>query len=512
MQRGASLAGPEPAAAVERRTPAFAGPTVILAVAGACLVLLYLVATVRLWLPRYFPGPGVSIGFPQILGEQDWRRTAIQYVGLVVLAFAFYSVALVAVWRSRRPVPAAVLFGGPVVFVLVLAWMYPAAAMDIFHYQASARVFWVHDDNPLTVPPSAHPYAIGISWADRPSVYGPVWSLLTVGPTLLAGDRYLVGVVGFKLLAGLFYLGCAWLIWRLVARTRPGWETVAVVLFAWNPFVVLRSAGHGHNDIVMMFFVLLALERTQRRDWLAAFPSLALAVLVKYVAALLGPMLLWYAWEHTPGTARERLRTLLPALSAAAGMAVLMYLPFWEGRATFKELVDQARTMIITSTPLLVQTRLQSLMPIEEAGQRARTLTQLIFLALYVPLVWQARRDFTRLVACSTNALFLYIVIAVAWFRPWYMIWPLAVAALLPGTWFAPLLLVISFSASFPDLVEHYRYNWEWLRDYWRATAAPVMVAFWPPLLAWYFGLLAFRSWHFDAPRRTRPTPTEDPT
>ena len=158
--------------------------------------------------------------------------------------------------------------------------------------------------------------------------------------------------------------------------------------------------------------------------------------------------------------------------------------------------------LMITSTPLLIQARLASILSPEEATYRARLLTRLLFVFLYVPLLWQSRHDFNRLVACSFNALFLYLLVPATWFRPWYLLWPLALAALLPGTWFSVLLVVISFSASFPDLVEQYRYHVPWLRDHWRALAAPVMVVFWPSLLAWYFGLLKFRSWHFDTRRQ----------
>ena len=505
MRGSPSIAAPDIAAAAGRERVSHR--TLVLVAVGSGLTALYAAATVRLALPRYFPGPGRTLGFTEMLGA-DWRRIAVQYVVFVLLAFALYGVALAAAWRCGRSVPPAILFGFPAVFVLVLAWMYPAAAMDVIKYQADARTFWVYGDNPLTVPPAAHPYPIGISWADAPSPYGPLWTLLTFGPAALPGDHYLVGLLLFKLLAGAFFLGCAWLLYRLVARVRPGWESTAVVLFAWSPFVALRAVGNGHNDLVMMFFVLAALERAQRRDWLLMFPALAASVLVKYATALLVPMFLWYAWSHAPGTVRERARALAPGLGAAVLLTVLCFVPFWEGAGTLAATVKHASSeeYMITSTPLLIKTRLDRVMGPDEATGAARRIAWLAFLALYVPLVWQARRDFTRLVTCSFNALFLYLLVASVWFRPWYMLWPLTLAALLPGTWFTPLLLATSFSCAFPDLVEHYRYHWHWLRDYWRATAAPVVVAFIPPLLVWYLGLVKFESWHFDVRRRTRNT------
>jgi hypothetical protein len=501
-------------AATVRRS-AHAGPgagsveraPVPLLVAGLVLLAVYLAATVRLALPRYFPGPGVTVGFAQMLGP-DRAWVSFLYIAMAVLTFAWYGVAVATVWRHRDAVSSAVLVAFAVLFILVLAFMYPPTAMDVIHYHADARTFWVFGDNPLVVPPSAHPYPVGMSWADRPSAYGPFWSLLTGLVVLPTGDHFLAGLIGLKLLAGAFGLGCAWLVYRLAAQLRPGWERVALVLFLWNPFVLHRVAAGGHNDIVMAFFALLALERAQRRAWPAAFAALTLSVLVKYVSALLAPPLVLYAWWHAGSDARARLRALAPAVGVAALLTVLVYAPFWQGWETFATLREQlgSAQFLITSMPLLVQYRLLPLMPPEEAATMARVITTAVYLVLYLPLIWQARRDPVRLVTAGATVLFLYAVVAAGWFRPWYMLWTLPLMAALPGTWFTPLLLAVSFFANLPDLVEQYGMHWRWLAaDSWRAVSAPVVLTFWPPLLVWYFGLLRFASWHFDVPRPGRP-------
>ena len=52
--------------------------------------------------------------------------------------------------------------------------------------------------------------------------------------------------------------------------------------------------------------------------------------------------------------------------------------------------------------------------------------------------------------------------------------------------------------------MESYRSNWDWINNDWRTAAATVLVTVCPPLLMWCFGLLVFRSWHFDVPWRLR--------
>ncbi|MFN8559343.1 MAG: hypothetical protein U0531_19065 [Dehalococcoidia bacterium] len=155
-----------------------------------------------------------------------------------------------------------VLVGVPLVSALVLAWMYPVLATDVFAHQAQARVFWLFHDNPYLTPPSAYPFVLHMYWLDRPTVYGPLWTLLTGLPLLLGGGHHLIEVVLFKLMAGGAVVGAAVVIARAVRATRPGWEPTAVVLFAWNPFTLVRTAGMGHNDIVMVFLPCSAMTRS----------------------------------------------------------------------------------------------------------------------------------------------------------------------------------------------------------------------------------------------------------
>ncbi|MFN8559338.1 MAG: hypothetical protein U0531_19040 [Dehalococcoidia bacterium] len=239
-------------------------------------------------------------------------------------------------------------------------------------------------------------------------------------------------------------------------------------------------------------------------------PALALSVLVKYATALLVPMLVWHALAQSPGGIGARLRAVLPGAALAGAVTAAAYAPFWAGAATFATALGEADGKMITSTPFLLRALLEGVQDPVAAGATARWAARGAFLPLYLALLWQARRDFPTLVACAFTALFLYLVIAAPWFRPWYMLWPLALAALLPRTWFTAMLLALSFAASWPDLVEHYRIQWDWVAaGYWRLLAAPVAACFALPLLVWAAGLWRHETWTFNAGRRfARPAGT----
>src|SRR5712692_1002439 len=72
-------------------------PALVVAAAGIVITVVYALATMEIPLPEYFPGPGISLGFPDILGT-DWQRIAVQYTAVVVLSFLGYGAALIATW------------------------------------------------------------------------------------------------------------------------------------------------------------------------------------------------------------------------------------------------------------------------------------------------------------------------------------------------------------------------------------------------------------------------------
>ena len=49
--------------------------------------------------------------------------------------------------------------------------------------------------------------------------------------------------------------------------------------------------------------------------------------------------------------------------------------------------------------------------------------------------------------------------------------------------------LTIALAAACPDLVEQYRSHWPLIAEYHRAIAAPIVLAFLPPLVVWLRGV-----------------------
>ncbi len=468
-----------------------------LLVCGVAAELFWIVLTVRFWLTKFFPdAPGYgprSVGFPQMMSG-EWAADA-RWLSLVLAApFVAFAIALWYGRAARSRLAAAIVFGWAALFGVTLIGCYPITAADLFHYLADARTLGVYHANPMQVPPEAHPFVIAISWAQQPSPYGPVWQFLALLPVAFTGDHWVAGVIGFKLLAVASYLACGALIFLTVRRIRPGRELLAALIFLWNPFIVFRIAGNGHNDATMMAFALGAFYCIARRSWRWAVPLLALSICIKYSTALIVPPVLVYGWFSAGGADRRR---LIEGTGLALLLALIVFAPFWRGADTFKTFI-QNTNLVITSVPEVVMVMLHPAATVDAPDRGLKLAGYLVFAAVFLGVLAALfrRPAFERLVAGCAIVFIAYLTVCTWWFRPWYFIWFLALTALLPRFWWTALALATCFGATFFDIVEQYRTNWGWIwSSNLRAYAAPVVCVFVPLLLVLLLGVAWTGDW-----------------
>src|SRR5205823_10504562 len=119
------------------------------------------------------------------------------------------------------------------------------------------------------------------------------------------------------------------LVYRL-ARRLGGDGPGALLLYAWNPLVLIETAGSGHNDAAMMTFALLGLLLATRGRLLWGLAALVLSVLVKYLTALLLLFYVLHALGRQP--TRGRAAALAAKMGAVGGLLVgALFVPFWAG-------------------------------------------------------------------------------------------------------------------------------------------------------------------------------------
>jgi alpha-1,6-mannosyltransferase len=190
----------------------------------------------------------------------------------------------------------------------------PLLSTDVFTYLSAGRLEVLHGINPYLHGPVVKPEDpvfgwTGLVWCDTPTVYGPVFSLFSAA---LANSSLAFGLWTLKAVAALSAVACAALTWSIAkAIDRPA--IPAMLFVALNPVLLIHGIGGGHNDLLMLAAVLLAVRLAVGSRPAAAGGVLAAAVAIKATAGLVLPFLVIGAGRHVERGSRR----------AAAGFAAV---------------------------------------------------------------------------------------------------------------------------------------------------------------------------------------------
>jgi hypothetical protein len=295
-------------------------------------------------------------------------------------------------------------------------------------------------------------------WADNVSPYGPLWNLIAAPITLIGRDELGVALAGFKVLAALSALLGAWLIVRTVAGERPHDAAPAGIIFLWNPLVLWEGVGNGHNDLVMMVPVLAALLAWSRRRDAWVVPLLVLAAAIKYIPAIVIPLALLAILRRAPGW-RDRLRVTLLSLAGSALVLAVALFPFYDPEGMW-ESINQQGDIFLTSPAAMAIGVLQEHV---DAADVRWWATRIGYGLLAATLLWQALNVWRRpawLSRAIFEAFFVFLLVATWNFRGWYLIWPIAVAAVVPSVW--PAARSIAWTAGAMSVYALFIWIWHW--------------------------------------------------
>lgn len=349
------------------------------------------------------------------------------------LIYAFLLVALFALLAAAarraeaggaglRPLPA--ILAGSLLLALPLLFAYPINATDVYRYFIRGRIAAAYGENPYLAPPATFigdPFMpLAGEWAGETSPYGPLWEIAAARTATLSGERLVLGVMLFKGLAVVCFLITGVFIWSLLpdGPSRPAY----LLLWAWNPALLLTFALNGHNDALMLAWLVAGYWAGRRGRRAAGVWLMALAALTKPIAALAIPFFfLELLRELSPG--RPRAFFAVGALGGTAVLAWLAFAPFAGGvwRAPVElatRLLREATGGASFSPAVWIYVALGGRAPIEAIG----AALQAIFAALGLWLLWWGWRGRSALRGAA-DIFFAYVATALN-FRIWYAVWP----------------------------------------------------------------------------------------
>ena len=366
-----------------------------------------------------------------------------EFIGLMLLAGALYLAAVYVVQRCKcGPATLLVILGATVVFRLFFLPLTPTLSEDVFRYQWEGRVERAHL-NPYTI----YPAMPGLKWAQNPR--HPIETGKTT-PTVYppfseVAFSWVHTVAGYKRLFTALDLATVVLLMILLAATRRPLEYV--LIYAWNPTVLIAFSLSGHNDslavlVLLAAFIFLIIGR--RRTLSIMF--LALSFLSKLFPIFLLPAFLKCTrWSYAGIFGAVVLLGYLPFVGASGHLfqGLSDFAANWQGNDSLFRLflaagnsTRQAQFVAGVLLLLLIVYVLKSNMGIFQAA--LIVLAGLLFLSPNA-FPWYFTWIVPFLCFCSSPALLLVTVTCVLGYSP--------VIAYSAGGSFAnsPLMLVLEY-------------------------------------------------------------------
>ncbi len=223
--------------------------------------------------------------------------------------------------------------------------------------------------------------------------------------------------LAFKLLMMCFDIGACFLLWRLTQRL--GLSPAFLLLYAWNPLAIKELSGSGHIDAMVVFFLLLAVERILAGGSIVAGISMRLAILTKLTPVAGLATILPFLWKRG-------MRAFAGFVGGLLAAGILLAIPWRNDIGAFlTNLRTFAADWEFNAGPFRIFRGIGSLFGESLAVPVGQVLSSLVMMGL-VLWVWRKRVDLL-------DALF-YLLAAAVWLSPtvmpWYLLWALPFAAL----------------------------------------------------------------------------------
>lgn len=338
--------------------------------------------------------------------------------------------------RQSSRLPRSFLLAMGIIATLAAVATPPFLSTDVFDYLSRGRLEhlgldpYVHDVSEVAADPRMASFAALSEWPHWRMPYGPLMGVVQY----LLGFCPLpwLGVYLWKLLAGAAHLLAGWLFYRTLAIT--GDERTArrgLVLWLWNPLLLVEGVASAHNDIVVAMLLLAMAFWLVRDRFLPATVAFGAAVLCKHGIGPIGPLLLVLAWR------RRRLRDFGLGVAITAAITALLWWRYFTEPGALDFVLRQAEVARASLFVLVGAAFGPTAARVEVWCGGA-----LVLLCLFAGLRrLRSARDFG---GRALLLLAVFLLFAAPQFAPWYHLWWLPLVALAPVP---PLLRVMELTA-----------------------------------------------------------------
>lgn len=283
------------------------------------------------------------------------------------------------------------IFKSYALFSIILLFIWPVASNDLFSYIYQGRVFFIHQANPYLNTYSQFSYdsfynLISNRWSFSVSPYGPLFNIIAGVLSWLGKSSLLFSVVLFKSL----FLGAHLLTSYLIYKIS---NLKTFLIYALNPLVIFELIINGHNDAIVILFLVLFLyflyKENNLKNQLLAWFFLIVSSLIKITTIVFWPVI-WIIFlkKHIKDKTITNfvIKTIVLVISAVA----ISYSPFLERLdIIYKPIINQTTLSGMYSIGIII---IHSLLNIFNYTNISTSIFigRIIFVFIYLFIILQA--------------------------------------------------------------------------------------------------------------------------
>lgn len=364
-------------------------------------------------------------------GNSVFADRAIRTIIYALLLFVSTILYLFLVFTLRRNATLineqviSLLFKMSVSFAVVNLFIYPMFTQDFWLSVAWGRMI-VEGQNPYYQFFTTEALA-GLPLLDFPirMTYGPLWAIISAGLAFLSQRNVVLEFFAFKLVLALFWILSLGIIRKILVDSHPIRRALAICLFGWLPLSFHLTIGEGHNDIAMVFFLLLWMYLRTRSQALLSPLVLTASALIKYVTLpLIALEVIHACWSRRMLTPPRYLAMLLLSVL----FAVIAFAPFWRDLNFFNSVSEMQDW--VWFTPAHAIQAVGKWLGIPGFGLLSKFVLPAFLVIVFTYIIrylfspeFPKLADLTLAVLCAI----LFTLVGHVW--PWFIIWILAPAA-----------------------------------------------------------------------------------
>lgn len=316
-----------------------------------------------------------------------------------------------------------------ILYVLIISCIFglmlPFTTSDIFYYMGTGWIDSKYGENPyyttvrevrLQNPNDEILQRTGV-WENQVVVYGPLWAFICKILSFLSFGNVTLSLYIFKLFSILIHVLNTFLVYKITKKHK------FAVIYGLNPFIIFEMITNVHNDIYLIFFILLSLYfLLKKKNIVLTVIFMALATCIKYVSVLLIPFFVLY-YLRDKSIWKKVIWSFMYAILFIS-IVLLCYLIYARDiNLFFIMFMQQSKyreSILAIFFELSNKFNISLLTPLKKTFL---FLFVVIYLGTLIYAIFKKKNTFINLVRKCNNILLGFIFLVITNLCPWYTSW-----------------------------------------------------------------------------------------